>query len=222
MMRFKNVFNIIGPAMVGPSSSHTAGAARLGRAARHFLGKCPEHVQIILYGSFAETYWGHGTDLALVGGLLDYDTDDDRLPDAAEEADRQGITISFDKGTGNYPHPNFVRIIVQHGEERAEVAGASIGGGNIEIHELNGFDVRGSGQYPMLAVEHMDSKGVLADITRTLSDAELNIGFMDVDRKARSGEAMTVIELDTVPDQPVLNQILQLPYVTRAAVIDLK
>lgn len=220
-MRFKNVFNIIGPSMVGPSSSHTAGAARLGRAARHLLGQCPEHADIILYGSFAETYWGHGTDLALVGGLLDYSTDDPRLPDAAEEADRLGMTIHFDKGSGNYPHPNFVRLRVQGGGASAELAGASIGGGNIEIHELNGFDVKGSGQYPTLVVEHMDSKGVLAHITRTLSDAELNIGFMDVDRKSRSGEAMTIIELDSPPEPAVLKQIKALPQVTRAVVIDL-
>ncbi|WP_411343263.1 L-serine ammonia-lyase, iron-sulfur-dependent subunit beta [Paenibacillus sp. WLX1005] len=220
-MRFKNVFNIIGPSMVGPSSSHTAGAARLGRAARQLLGQQPEHVDIILYGSFAETYWGHGTDLALVGGLLDYSTDDDRLPDAAEEADRLGMTIQFDKGSGNYPHPNFVRLRLRAGEQHAELAGASIGGGNIEIHELNGFDLKGSGQYPTLVVEHMDSKGVLADITRTLSEAELNIGFMDVDRKSRSGEAMTLIELDGVPADEVLTRIVALPHVTRAGVIDL-
>ncbi|WP_046226918.1 L-serine ammonia-lyase, iron-sulfur-dependent subunit beta [Paenibacillus dauci] len=220
-MRFKNVFNIIGPSMVGPSSSHTAGAARLGRAARQLLGVCPEHADIILYGSFAETYWGHGTDLALVGGLLDYSPDDPRLPDAAEEADQLGMTIQFDKGSGNYPHPNFVRIRLKQGEHTAELAGASIGGGNIEIHEMNGFDLRGSGQYPTLAVEHQDSKGVLADITRTLSESELNIGFMDVDRKSRSGEAMTVIELDSAPVQAVLNRIEQLPYVTRAVVINL-
>ncbi|WP_411347588.1 L-serine ammonia-lyase, iron-sulfur-dependent subunit beta [Paenibacillus sp. WLX2291] len=220
-MRFKNVFNIIGPSMVGPSSSHTAGAARLGRAARQLLGQQPEHVDIILYGSFAETYWGHGTDLALVGGLLDYSTDDDRLPDAAEEADRLGMTIQFDKGSGNYPHPNFVRLRLRAGEQHAELAGASIGGGNIEIHELNGFDLKGSGQYPTLVVEHMDSKGVLADITRTLSEAELNIGFMDVDRKSRSGEAMTLIELDGVPADEILTRIVALPHVTRAGVIDL-
>ncbi len=220
-MRFKNVFNIIGPSMVGPSSSHTAGAARLGRAARQLLGKSPEHADIILYGSFAETYWGHGTDLALVGGLLDYSTDDPRLPDAAEIADELGMTIQFDKGSGNYPHPNFVRLRLRCGEQVAELAGASIGGGNIEIHELNGFDVKGSGQYPTLVVEHMDSKGVLADITRTLSEGELNIGFMDVDRKARSGEAMTLIELDGVPSETVLQQIEALPHVTRAVVIDL-
>ncbi|MEW4370709.1 L-serine ammonia-lyase, iron-sulfur-dependent subunit beta [Paenibacillus kandeliae] len=220
-MRFKNVFNIIGPSMVGPSSSHTAGAARLGRAARQLLGQQPEHADIILYGSFAETYWGHGTDLALVGGLLDYSTDDPRLPDAAEEADRLGMTIHFDKGSGNYPHPNFVRLRLRAGEQTAELAGASIGGGNIEIHELNGFDLKGSGQYPTLVVEHMDSKGVLADITRTLSEAELNIGFMDVDRKSRSGEAMTLIELDGVPTDGVLTHIVTLPHVTRAGVIDL-
>lgn len=221
-MRFKNVFSIIGPSMVGPSSSHTAGAVRIGLIARQLLGTQPTHVKIALYGSFAETYWGHGTDLALAGGLLGYATDDARVAEALEEAERQGIEIVFVKGVGMAPHPNTAKLELTAADGRsAQVLGASIGGGTVMIHEMNGFDVRCSGEYPTIVVLHDDRPGVLASLTTILSGSDTNIGYMGVDRKGRSAEAMTVMELDSVPNSELLGQLRQIGEVKEVTVINL-
>ncbi len=221
-MRFKNVFSIIGPSMVGPSSSHTAGAVRIGLIARQLLGEQPKTVKIALYGSFAETYWGHGTDLALAGGLLGYATDDARVADALEEAERLGIEISFFKGVGLAPHPNTAKLELTAADGRtAQVLGASIGGGTVMIHEMNGFDVRCSGEYPTIVVLHDDRPGVLASLTARLGGSDTNIGYMGVDRKGRSAEAMTVMELDSVPDAELLAQLRQIEEVKEVTVINL-
>ncbi|WP_172197636.1 L-serine ammonia-lyase, iron-sulfur-dependent subunit beta [Saccharibacillus qingshengii] len=221
-MRFKNVFSIIGPSMVGPSSSHTAGAVRIGLIARQLLGTKPSSVKIALYGSFAETYWGHGTDLALAGGLLGYATDDARVAEALEEAERLGIEITFVKGVGMAPHPNTAKLELKAENGRtAQVLGASIGGGNVMIHEMNGFDVRCSGEYPTIVVLHDDRPGVIASLTAVLGASDTNIGYMGVDRKGRSAEAMTVMELDSVPDQRLLAQLRQIEDVKEVTVIHL-
>lgn len=195
-MRFKNVFSIIGPAMVGPSSSHTAGAARIGLAVRGLLGEAPSRAVITLYGSFAETYEGHGTDLAIVGGLLGLPTDDDRIKEALSLAGQNGLEIEFRIGKGSPPHPNTAKIAAGGRNEEIEVVGASIGGGNIRILSVNGFDVEFGSELPVIVLTHEDRPGVIANVTRILSEHSINIGYMDVDRKNRSGEAMTVIEVD--------------------------
>lgn len=220
-MRFKDVFSIIGPVMVGPSSSHTAGAVRLGRAARQLLGSVPQQVIITLYGSFAETYAGHGTDLAIIGGLLDFHTDDERIPFAWQEAEKQEMQVELKRGTSQKPHPNFVDIEASGGERRIRLSGASIGGGNIEIYTMNGFDVRCSGHYPTLVIAHEDQVGVLASITSVVSGAGMNIGFMNVDRKARSGAALAVLECDQLPAAQVLATMSNLPHIGDVAVIHL-
>jgi L-serine dehydratase len=220
-MRFKDVFSIIGPIMVGPSSSHTAGAVRIGRAARQLLGCTPEHAVISLYGSFAETYSGHGTDLALVGGLLDFDTDDEKITEAFAEAEKAGLHYELRRGTGMSPHPNFAKIIASAGDKKITISGASIGGGNIEIHSMNGFAAGCSGYYPTLVISHDDQIGVLVSIVGVVSGAGLNIGFMNVDRKERSGAAMTVIECDRRPEKELLEAISGLPHIGVVSVINL-
>ena len=220
-MRFKDVFSIIGPSMVGPSSSHTAGAVRLGRVSRQLLRKLPERAEIVFYGSFAETYQGHGTDVAVVAGLLDYETDDPRIPDAVEEAGRLGVEIVFKISKAQVAHPNTAKITLVGGERKVTVIGASIGGGNIEIQHVNDFDVRFTGVYPALLVAHEDRKGMLADITRLLSDADMNIGYMDVDRKARHGEALTVLEVDNPIPDTIIRALRQLPSVREVDKVDL-
>ncbi|MED5020571.1 L-serine ammonia-lyase, iron-sulfur-dependent subunit beta [Paenibacillus chibensis] len=220
-MRFKNVFSIIGPSMVGPSSSHTAGAVRIGRVARQLLGCQPETAQMTLFGSFAETYWGHGTDLALTAGLLDYDTDDERIPEADIEAEKAGMSMEWVQGKGNGPHPNSVKITLSSGERKAEIVAASIGGGTIAVYSLNGFDVQITGEYPTIAVTHSDSQGVLASLTALLSQEGVNIGYMDVDRKGRSEAAMTVFELDTAPSANAINEMMKLPHILEVTTIDL-
>ncbi|RJE85558.1 L-serine ammonia-lyase, iron-sulfur-dependent, subunit beta [Paenibacillus sp. 1011MAR3C5] len=221
-MRFKDVFSIIGPAMVGPSSSHTAGAARIGRSARHLLGAPPAKADVAFYGSFAATYAGHGTDVAIIGGILDFLTDDPRIPDAIRLAEEIGIEVNFREGRGLYPHPNTARVkLVSAAGESIEAVGISIGGGNIEIVEINGFRVKMTAIYPTLVLFHADLPGVIADITGELKEEHSNIGYMSVDRKSRSGDALTVIELDTEITTDMLNQLGKVHAIQSIRVVDI-
>jgi L-serine dehydratase len=220
-LRFKDVFSIIGPGMVGPSSSHTAGAVRLGRVARALLGEVPVSAEIMLYGSFAETYRGHGTDLAIVGGLLDYDTDDERIPQSLDIAEQSGLKVIFKKSKARVAHPNTVKIKLSSAERSVIMIGSSIGGGNIEVSSVNDFDIEFTGSYPTLLIFHIDRPGLLADVTRLLSDENVNIGYMDVDRKARSGEAMTAIEVDSPVSVRLLDELKKLQNVHEVRIIDL-
>ncbi|MDQ0896584.1 L-serine dehydratase [Paenibacillus sp. V4I7] len=221
MMRFKDVFSIIGPSMIGPSSSHTAGAVRLGRVARQLLGEQPKKVEITLYGSFADTYRGHGTDLALIGGLLDYETDDPRIPVAAEEAEALGVEIAFLTSKDKADHPNTVRFILTSDTRELSMTGASIGGGNVEIVNVNQFDVKFTAVYPTLVISHHDRPGMIADITALLGRSQINIGFMDLDRKGRDREAMTVIETDvSIPDS-LIEELKNLSMIHEIKKVDL-
>ncbi|MEK3712454.1 L-serine ammonia-lyase, iron-sulfur-dependent subunit beta [Paenibacillus sp. FSL R7-0333] len=222
-MRFKDVFSIIGPAMVGPSSSHTAGAARIGRAARQVLGELPREAEVTFFGSFAATYQGHGTDRAIAGGLLDFATDDHRLPDSIELAAKAGMRISFGQGTGLFPHPNTVRLRLTGRESGTEMTltGTSIGGGNIEIVDIDGFSVKLTGMYPTVLIQHMDYLGVLASVTDVMREGQFNIGHMSLDRKNRSGAALTVLELDEPATAELLEKLRALPAVNSVKVVDL-
>ncbi|MFC3749305.1 L-serine ammonia-lyase, iron-sulfur-dependent subunit beta [Paenibacillus sp. GCM10012306] len=222
-MRFKDVFSIIGPAMVGPSSSHTAGAARIGRAARQVLGEMPREAEVTFFGSFAATYEGHGTDRAIIGGLLDYTTDDPRLPDSITLATEAGMDISFRQGTGLFPHPNTVRLrlVGKDSGQELTLTGTSIGGGNIEIVDINGFGVKLTGMYPTVLIEHMDYLGVLASVTDVMRSGQVNIGHMSLDRKNRSGAALTVLELDESATPELLQALGDLPAVKSVKLVDL-
>lgn len=220
-MRFKDVFSIIGPGMIGPSSSHTAGAVRLGRVARGLFGEQPKQADIVFYGSLAATYSGHGTDLAVTAGLLQFDTDDERIPESLHLADAMGMKVAFQMGSGPAVHPNTLTIKLVSGRRRCQMTGCSIGGGNIEVVEVNGFDLKFTANYPTLIVYHVDRPGVLADITRLLSDAGVNIGYMDVDRKGRLGQAATVFETDGEIREDLLKIIKRLTPVRSLNYIDL-
>lgn len=220
-MRFKDVFSIIGPAMVGPSSSHTAGAVRLGKVARQLFGDLPESIEIVLYGSFAETYQGHGTDLAIVGGLLGYSTDDPRIASSLLMADQLGVDIAFKQGKNQSWHPNTAKITLTLKESRLSVIGSSIGGGNIEILTIDDFDVKFTGIYPTLVISHNDRPGMIADVADVLRRDRINIGHMDVDRKERSGDAMTVIEVDSPINDELLREITSLSSVQAVRKVDL-
>ena len=195
-MRFKDIFSIIGPDMIGPSSSHTAGAVRIGRAARQLFGVQPEKAVITLYGSFADTYRGHGTDLALAAGLLDWNTNDSRIPDALRHAEQAELDIVLRTARGVQPHPNTANIDMTAAGRRMSVTGVSIGGGNMEIMAIDDFGVRFSGMSPTIVIRHLDRIGMLAEITGLFSRHSLNIASMEVDRRGRNGEAMTVVEAD--------------------------
>ncbi|MGY3816158.1 L-serine ammonia-lyase, iron-sulfur-dependent subunit beta [Gemella taiwanensis] len=147
-MKYRSVFDIIGPVMVGPSSSHTAGAVRIGLFTRYIFGMQPEDVKITLYGSFKETYKGHGTDIALIGGLLGYNTSDKRIRTSMENAKAAGMEFEFIESGIEHIHPNTAKIEVQAGRHSLDLIGKSIGGGKMVIFELLGFDVNLSGDFP--------------------------------------------------------------------------
>ncbi|MFC5406373.1 L-serine ammonia-lyase, iron-sulfur-dependent subunit beta [Cohnella soli] len=220
-MRFKDVFSIIGPSMIGPSSSHTAGAVRLGRTARQVLGVAPFEANIHLYGSFADTYKGHGTDLALVAGLLDFDTDDVRIRDAIQSADSADVKVRFYPERLPVAHPNTVSIVLSRETEGVRVTGRSIGGGNIEIIGVDRFDVKFTANYPTLLIFHGDRAGMIAEVTDVLMRAGVNISHMEVDRESRNGDALTVIECDQRVPLKELDRISTLPDVAKVRVIDL-
>lgn len=221
-MRFKDVFSIIGPGMVGPSSSHTAGAVRIGRTARRLFGERPEAVYIRLFGSFAETYRGHGTDLALVAGLLDMDTDDLRIRNALDLADEAGMKVDIrPEVSGDAEHPNTAMLHLSGVGKMMTVTGVSIGGGNIEITAFQEFDVRFSAAYPTVLILHEDRQGMIADLTQALRDGGVNIGFMDVDRKSRGGAALTVAETDEDVPPSLIARIAAMPYVQRTYYVNL-
>lgn len=218
-MKFNSVFDIIGPVMIGPSSSHTAGAARIGLAARNLLGKQPTWAKIYLYESFAKTYKGHGTDFALAGGLLGFATDDVRMSKALEIAKDNGLEIEFIEDTSAADHPNTARLIIGADSDQLELVGISIGGGKVEITELNGFVLRLSGNHPAILIMHNDRFGAIASVTKILAKHEINIGHMEVNRKDVGKEALMVIEVDqNVPDI-VLQELEQADHIIRISKI---
>ncbi|MGA9174349.1 MAG: L-serine ammonia-lyase, iron-sulfur-dependent subunit beta [Thermoactinomyces sp.] len=210
-MKYRTVFDIIGPVMIGPSSSHTAGAARIGRAARTIFGRKPKRAMITLYGSFAKTYRGHGTDVAIAGGLLDFDTFDKRMVNALEIAKEEGIEITFVESDELTDHPNTARIYLEDEQGSVEVVGISIGGGKMEIVELNGFKLSLSGNDPVLLVLHQDQYGAVAKVASVLAEHEINIGFMQVSRKEKGSQALMSIETDQPVEVAVQQKIGNLP-----------
>ncbi|MEH7388510.1 L-serine ammonia-lyase, iron-sulfur-dependent subunit beta [Bacillus sp. JJ1521] len=218
-MKFRSVFDIIGPVMIGPSSSHTAGAARIGRVARSLFGREPKWANISFYGSFAETYKGHGTDVAIIGGLLDFDTFDERIKTSLEIANEAGMQIKFIEEEAIPEHPNTARISIGDNEGELELVGISIGGGKIEITELNGFQLRLSGNHPAILVVHNDRYGSIAGVANVLAKYAINIGHMEVARKEKGMQALMTIEVDQNIDGQVLDELSTLPNILKVAKI---
>ncbi|WP_413380058.1 L-serine ammonia-lyase, iron-sulfur-dependent subunit beta [Alkalihalobacillus sp. 1P02AB] len=218
-MKYRTVFDIIGPVMVGPSSSHTAGAARIGKVARTLFGQEPKKASFYLYGSFAKTYKGHGTDVALVAGVLDFETDDLRLPEAIKLAESNGMDIEFIEEEAKTDHPNTVKVVLEKENERIELVGISIGGGKIEVIELNGFALKLSGNHPAILVVHNDRSGVIAAVANVLANQQMNIGHMEVSRKEKGQEALMVIEVDQNVEETVLNELNKLPHIVHVTKI---
>ncbi len=218
-MKYRSVFDIIGPVMVGPSSSHTAGAARIGLMAGKLFGETPTVIRITFYGSFADTYRGHGTDVAIIGGVIGYDTFDDRIPQSIDIAKSKGIEIHFETSEALTDHPNTARVHLTNGVEEFELVGISIGGGTIEITELNGVPLRLSGGGPALVVLHHDRFGAIAAVTSILADYEINIGHMEVSRHEKGKQALMAIEIDDRITADVLEEIDRLPQVERAVMM---
>ena len=197
-MAFISVFDVLGPNMIGPSSSHTAGACTIAFLARKMMGAPTKKVEFILYGSFAKTYRGHGTDRALLGGLMGFSTDDPRIRDSFRIAEETGLSYTFiPNETITDIHPNTVDIVM-HSEkgEEAVVRGESLGGGKVRIVRINQVDIDFTGEYSAVIVVHKDRPGVLAHITTVLSDHRINIAFMKLYRESKGSKAYAIIESD--------------------------
>lgn len=192
-----NVFDIMGPIMIGPSSSHTAGAVRIGLITRKLLGTEPIKVQITLHGSFAATGVGHGTDKALIAGLLGMEPDDYRIPKSFEIAEEQGLFFTFEKKNLKDLHPNTAILEVTDGcNQKILVQASSIGGGRISINKIDNLEVNFSGEKPTLIMRSIDHLGSLAEITGILSDNKINIANIQLIREKRGGSGVIVIEMD--------------------------
>jgi L-serine dehydratase len=216
-----SLLDIIGPVMVGPSSSHTAGACRLGLLARCLVGGTPQQARVELHGSFARTGEGHGTDKAIAGGLMGFRPDDERLRDALEIAQGEGLDYVFEKTTlGDDAHPNTARITVERGERHAVMTGASLGAGRILVTEINGYTVEVSGTYHTIVLIAEDVKGSVAAIATILAEHGINIANLRLTRKQRGGDAFMVIEVDDAPGEPVRDEIRTLPWVRWAFRLD--
>lgn len=189
---------MIGPIMIGPSSSHTAGVVRIGRTAWKLLGEMPDEADITFYNSFAKTYEGHGSDLAIIAGLLDLKTDDKRIKESFALAKEKGLRYKF-KSVGNAStlHPNTVRLLLRKGERQLELLGESRGGGLISIAEVNGFKAGFSASLHTVIITADDVKGSIAFIADVLAHDDCNIATMSVSRKGKNDVACLVIEMDS-------------------------
>ncbi len=206
-----SVFDIVGPRMTGPSSSHTAGAARIALMARRIINREIREVNFTLYGSFAETGRGHGTDKALIAGILGFEPDDPRIRDAYEYAKERGVLVNIIMSDEPTRHPNTVKIEACDEDDRwTEVKGESIGGGNILITEIDHLEVELSGDYPTLIIRHHDEPGVIAEVSHVLAQLRVNIAFMRVFRHGRGEDAYMCIETDTEVTEGMQEIIRQL------------
>ena len=218
-----NVFDIIGPVMIGPSSSHTAGAVRIGRVVNKLMdGQTAEKLEIILSGSFAQTYRGHGTDRALLAGIMGFRSDSAEIRDALEIAKERGISYEFIKRDIPGAHPNTARITYTLADgSTGSAQAASVGGGNIRVDLINGMKVDFSGESNTLLVMHLDRPGVIAAVTTLMrwEYADLNICNFHLSREQRGGNAIMTIEIDNMPPETLIEDVRKLDYVTNAMLI---
>lgn len=216
-----SLLDIIGPVMVGPSSSHTAGACRLGLLARGLVGGTPQAAVMELHGSFARTGEGHGTDKALVAGLLGFRPDDERIRTALQIAEKEGLDYRFEKTTlSETAHPNTVRMTLERASVKSTMTGSSLGAGRVLVTEIDGYPVEVSGNFHTLALVAEDRKGSIARITGILADHDINIATLKLTRKQRGGDAFMVIECDEPPREPVKEEIRALDWVRWARRLD--
>jgi L-serine dehydratase len=214
MAEKSSIFDMIGPVMIGPSSSHTAGVVRIAHAAISILGDVPDHAEVTFYNSFARTYEGHGSDRAIVAGLLGYDTDDGRIREAFDHAKVAKLKYQF-KSVGNASthHPNTINLILTKGKRSVQILGESRGGGVINIAEVDGFKSHFSAALHTLIVKADDTKGSIAFIANVLSQADCNIATMSVSRKGKNDLACQIIEADSEINQPTIDYLNSLSWI---------
>ncbi len=217
-----NVFDIVGPVMIGPSSSHTAGAARIGKTAAMLLGAPVVKADILFHGSFAKTCKGHGTDKAIVGGILKMDPWDPGIRTSLEKAKKLGISINFRTGTIENAHPNtaLVTLTSKIGNTIA-IQGSSIGGGNIVITKVNDMEVYFTGQKTTLIVMHQDVPGIIAHVTNLVAAGNANICNFRLNRQEKGGLAIMTLEMDSDFDDALVSKIKAIPFVYNTILLKL-
>lgn len=215
-----SILDVMGPVMVGPSSSHTAGTARLGRVARELLNEDPVDVHFFLHPPLAATYRGHGSDFALVGGSIGLNVDDPRIPEAIRIAEQMDVNITFSEEDLGEVHPNTVRIEIKGPNREAEIMGSSIGGGVIEVFQLNGFQTRFKGDSPTLLLFYRDRPGMISEVTKVIAEEGINIASLYCSRKQRGKDAFMQIDVDSPISEAALKRICSLEDVADARYLD--
>lgn len=217
-----NVFDIIGPIMIGPSSSHTAGAVKLGNIAVAILGENAVNAHITLYGSFAKTYKGHGTDKALIAGIMGMLPQDEKIRFAPTLAEENGLIVTFEISDDSEDHPNTAKILLNSANNKEiAIKGASVGGGNILVTEINGLPVKISGQYNTFVVLHKDTPGTIADVTDLLASLGFNICNFRLFRIEKGGDAIMTIEIDGAINSAINEEIQALPNIISSTLLEL-
>jgi L-serine dehydratase len=215
-----SILDVMGPVMVGPSSSHTAGTARLGRVAREILDRDPSVVRFFLHPPLAATYRGHGSDFALVGGAIGLNVDDPRIPEAIRIAEQMGVEIQFSEEDLGEVHPNTVRIEIEGQGRAVEIIGSSIGGGVIEVFKINGFQSRFKGDSPTLLLFYRDRRGMIAEVANTIAEEGINIASLYCSRKQRGKDAFMQVDVDSPLSDEALRRICSLDDVADARYLD--
>ena len=222
-MSFISAFDVMGPNMIGPSSSHTAGAARIGFLAQKMINGPLCRVDFTLYGSFARTYKGHGTDRALLGGIMGFGTDDMRIRNSFDIAREKGLEFHFipnEIETELHPNTVDIHMINTNGQEMT-VRGESLGGGKVRICQINHVPVDFSGEYSAVIVIHQDTPGVVAYITKCLSDRNVNIAFMRLFRESKGEIAYTIVESDGQLPEEISSAISQNPNIHNVMIVQM-
>ncbi|MCJ7649985.1 MAG: L-serine ammonia-lyase, iron-sulfur-dependent subunit beta [Candidatus Lokiarchaeota archaeon] len=220
-MKYNSIFDVIGHIMVGPSSSHTAGACQIAYVSQILFGKKLNIVKIGLHGSFAETYKGHGTDIAILGGLLGFTPDDERIKNAFEIAKNEKLSYEFELvDLGSEYHPNSVSIEMSDGIDKMTVIGSSIGGGNIIIKEVNGLEAGFGGEPNTLVILNQDKIAALVNIANTLKSFNLNIGSMKISRNLRKKIALTWLEADSIIPENLIDALNEHPEIIWVRIIN--
>src|SRR5436190_8281263 len=218
--RKQSILDVMGPVMVGPSSSHTAGTARLGRVAREILDEDPTNVRFFLHPPLASTYRGHGSDFALVGGSIGLNVDDPLIPEALRIAEQMGVNIEFKEEDLGEVHPNTVRIEIEGKTRSVEIVGSSVGGGVIEVFKINGFQTRFKGDSPTLLLFYRDRPGMISEVTRIIAEEAINIASLYCSRKQRGKDAFMQIDVDSPISDAALHRIVEMHDVADARYLD--
>ncbi len=218
-----NLFDIIGPVMVGPSSSHTAGAVKIGNISRKLLGETPKEARIYFHGSFLATGKGHGTDKALLAGLLGLPVDDPDIPRSFALARERGLDFSYEGIDLGDVHPNSVKLVLTGKKgKQLEITAASIGGGRVQITEIDGLSANFCGDYPTLIVHNLDQPGHVTEVTSMLARESINIAAMQLYRSKRGGNAVMVIECDQEVPKDAIEGLLRLPGIMKVTYLSLE